>query len=136
MNTTYWLNKVMQTMYTDNTDFYLGLSSTLPNADGSGVTEPPSGRNYGRVHVTGFTEPSGGVVRNTSALEFPKSSGVWFEPTSRAKYWVLFDGNTSKANVLSSGLLDEEKTIESNTTVTIAANTLSVTLTDYQAASA
>ena len=130
MNSTYWLNKVMKTMYTSNSgSFYLGLSSTEPAKNGSGVTEP-SGNNYARVQVTAFSEPNNGVVKNTNALEFPRSTGVWFD-TPKAAYWVLFDGAGASAHVLSCGALDEPKSIESNTIVTIDAQTLSVTLTDY-----
>ncbi len=130
MNSTYWLNKVMNTMYTEGTDtFYLGLSSAQPAKDGSGVAEP-TGNNYARVQVTEFTVPNNGVVKNVNALEFPRSTGIWFD-NPKAAYWVLFDGAGAGANVISSGSLDEPKSIESNTIVVIAAETLSVTLTDY-----
>ena len=125
----------MRDMYTNNDSFYLGLSSTLPESDGSNVNEP-EGNSYARVQVGGFTDPVNGVVKNINALTFPKSSGIWFPAESKAKYWVLFDGALSDANLLSSGELDEEKTVESNTTITIEAETLSVTLSDYQTASA
>lgn len=135
MNSTHWLNKIMDTMYTSNTDeFYIGLSSTAPAKDGTGVTEPTGG-NYGRVKVTAFTAPVDGMVKNTEALEFPRSTAVWFESTAKATYWVLFDGAGTDANVLSSGNLDEAKTIETNTVITIAAETLSITLTDYSPSS-
>lgn len=130
MNSTYWLNKVMSTMYTNGSvSFYLGLSSTKPTKDGSGITEP-SGNNYSRVRIASFTAPKNGVVKNTAAIEFPSSSGVWFD-SPKAAYWVLFDGSDTSAHMLSYGELDEPKTIESNTIVTIAAETLSITLTDY-----
>lgn len=132
MNSTYWLNKIMNTMYNDaSAEFWLGLSSTKPAADGTGVSEP-SGNNYARVRITAFTQADGGSIRNPEAIEFPRSTGVWFESTAKAAYWVLFDGNTAEANLLSCGELDEPKTIESNTTITVAAETLSITLTDYQ----
>lgn len=132
MNSTYWLNKIMNTMYTDGTDeFWVGLSSTQPTASGSGVSEPTGGA-YTRVKISSFTAPSSGTVKNASAIEFPRSTAVWFESTAKAKYWVLFDGNTTSSHLLSSGELDEAKTIESNTSITIAAETLSITLTDYQ----
>lgn len=133
MNSTYWLNKIMSVMYTENDAFYIGLSSTPPNSNGTNITEPV-GQGYSRVAVDGFSEPDGGVVRNTKPITFPRSTGIWFDATDKAKYWVLFDGADSNANFLSSGLLDEEKTIESNTTVTIAERTLSVTLADFQSA--
>lgn len=132
MNTTYWLNKIMDTMYTSaTTEFWVGLSSTMPAQDGTGVSEPTGG-NYARVQITGFTNPVNGTVKNDAALEFNRSSAVWFDSENKAKYWVLFDGGTMESNILSCGKLDEAKTVESNTTITIAAETLSITLTDYQ----
>ena len=131
MNTTYWLNTIMKAMYTDNNgDFYIGLSSTMPEKDGSGATEP-SGGNYARVKIESFSEPADGMVNNINELSFPRSTGVWFDSDNKARYWVLFDGSTPEAKILSAGELEEAKTIESNTQITIAAATLSVTLTDY-----
>ena len=131
MNSTYWLNKVMQTMYTDAiNEFWVGLSSTLPSGDGSGVAEP-SGGNYARVKIGAFTSPSNGTVKNTTALQFNRSTAIWFDSDHKARYWILFDGSDSGANVLAGGELDEAKTIENNTAITIAAETLSITLTNY-----
>lgn len=136
MNTTYWLNTIMGNMYTDAaTEFWVGLSSTMPSQDGTGVSEPTGG-NYARVKITAFTDPVNGTIKNVSALEFNRSSAVWFDSDNKARYWVLFDGSGASAKLLSSGELDEAKTIESNTSITIAAETLSITLTDYQPASA
>lgn len=136
MNSTYWLNKIMDTMYTSAaTGFWVGLSSTMPAQDGTGVSEPTGG-NYARVQITEFTDPVNGTIKNVSALEFNRSSAVWFDSDNKARYWVLFDGSTADATLLSSGELDEAKTIESNTSITIAAETLSITLTDYQPTSA
>lgn len=131
MNSTYWLNKIMDTMYTSSSnEFYVGLSSTLPSRDGTGVSEPTGG-NYSRVKITNFTAPENGTIKNSSVLEFNRSSATWFDSNNKARYWVLFDGNSSSSSLLSCGELDEGKTIESNTTITIAAETLSITLTDY-----
>ena len=132
MNSTYWLNKIMDTMYTNaTTEFWIGLSSTKPSQDGTGVSEP-SGGNYARVQITEFSVANNGTIKNINAIEFPRSTAQWFDSTAKATYWVLFDGNTTEANLLSCGELDEPKTIESNTAITIAAETLSITLTDYQ----
>lgn len=136
MNSTYWLNKIMDTMYTSaSSEFWVGLSSTMPSQDGTGVSEPTGG-NYARVKIEEFTAPSNGTIKNVSALEFNRSTTVWFDSDHKARYWVLFDGSTSSAKLLSSGELDEAKTIESNTSITIAAETLSITLTDYNPAAA
>lgn len=131
MNSTYWLNKIMDTMYTSaSSEFWVGLSSTMPSQDGTGISEPIGG-NYARVQIKNFTTPVDGTIKNVSALEFNRSTAVWFDSDNKARYWVLFNGSGSDATLLSSGELDEAKTIESNTSITIAAETLSVTLTDY-----
>lgn len=136
MNSTYWLNKIMNTMYTSNSgEFWVGLSSTEPLGSGANVSEPDGGA-YARVRINEFSAPVNGMVKNTAAIEFPRSTSTWFESNKKARYWLLFDGSGTDAHLLSSGELDEAKTIESNTTITISANTLSVTLTDYQSASA
>lgn len=133
MNSLYWINTIMSTMYSDSTRvFYVGLSSTQPASDGSGVSEPV-GNGYSRVKVASFTSPVVGRVSNTNDLEFNRSTDIWFNDNNKAAYWVLFDGEGENANVLSFGLLDEPKCVESNTVVKIAANSLSVTLSDYQA---
>lgn len=134
MNTIYWLNKIMDNIYTSGaTEFWLGLSSVLPSADGSGVIEP-EGNNYNRVKINGFTAPTDGVVKNSSELNFPKSTGVWFPSENKAAYWLLFNGSDSSASLLSCGMLLEAKTVESDTVITIPAETLSIALTDYSSA--
>lgn len=134
MNTNYWLNKVMDTMYGGGaTEFWLGLSSTQPTGTGSGVTEPV-GNNYSRVKIAAFTASVDGVVKNMYALHFPKSSGVWFPSDAKAAYWLLFDGDGETANLLSSGMLLEAKTVEGDTVITIPEETLSIALTDYSSA--
>ena len=133
MNSTYWLNEIMRSMYTVDHTFYLGLSSTQPSTSGTGISEP-TGNNYARVLVDCFSEPELGVVKNTNELSFPKSTGIWFDSSNRARYWVLFDGDSSDAHFLSSGLLDEAKIVEGNTKIVIAANTLSISISDVQEA--
>lgn len=131
MNSTYWINRVMSTMYPSSnaTGFYIGLSSTKPTDAGGNVSEP-SGNNYSRVQVTAFTSPSDGVVKNKNALSFPRSSGIWFPTTARAEYWVLFDGNDSSAHVLSCGAITEPLTIWGGAAITIAEESISITLRD------
>lgn len=130
MNSAYWANKIMKQIYTDNSDeFWLGLSSTLPNVDGSALSEPGN-ISYRRVQITEFSDPENGVVRNTSELTFPTSEGAWFTSEAKAAYWVLFDGSGEDANILSAGKLETPLTIETKTTITVAANAFGLTLTD------
>lgn len=139
MNTQFWVNKIMDTMYTSNAqdEFWIGLSNTMPSSvDGSGVSEPSTdGTGYARQKITTFSPPDAGVVKNTEAIVFPMSLTTWFPSEKKASYWVLFDGDTSAAHVISAGALNEQKTIESDTQITIAAESLSIALTDYMSES-
>lgn len=121
----------MSTMYPSSnaTGFYLGLSSTKPTAAGGNVSEP-SGNNYARVQITAFTTPANGVVKNKSAISFPQSTGIWFPATAKASYWVLFDGSGSSANVLSSGAITEPTIVWTGAVITIAKESISITLRD------
>jgi hypothetical protein len=60
---------------------WLGLSTTTPAEDGTGVTAP-SGNNYSRVAFTtsNFAAASGGAPStkaNSAALSFPEATGSW-----------------------------------------------------------
>lgn len=129
MNTTYWINTIMSAAFGGGTTFYVGLSSTTPNANGGGVTEP-SGGGYARVRVIRFTTPANGVVKNAGDILFPQSSNEWFPATKQATNWVLFDGSGSSANVLASGALTSPLTVSIDVTVKIPKETLCITLTD------
>ncbi len=119
----------MNKMYTNNSQvtFYIGLSSTLPNANGTGVTEP-SGGGYARVAVGGFSSPSNGSITNSNNITFPVSTGTWFPSNAKAAYYVLFDGNGGGAHVLAAGRLAAQMEIGANVTIVIAAGTLNITL--------
>lgn len=132
MNSVYWINKIMQTMYVDaEGEFWVGLSATEPTNKGSNITEP-TGTDYSRVKISEFIFGDDGYVYNKDDLVFPKSTTVWFPPEAKATYWVLFDGADSTANFLSSGELLAPKTVETSTVLTLAAETLGITLLDYE----
>ena len=57
--------------------YYLGLSSTAPSLDGSGVTEPGSGTGYARVELTSLSAPINGGVTNGGAIDFAESTAEW-----------------------------------------------------------
>lgn len=131
MNSMYWINKIMDTVYTNaGMEFWIGLSSTEPTVDGENISEPEGG-SYSRVKISVFSEPEYGAVRNEYAIRFAKSTSIWFPESSPAQYWVLFDGNDSDANFLSSGALDTPKVVGANSTLVIMAGTLSFALEDY-----
>lgn len=132
MNTVYWINTVMNTMYVNGgREFWVGLSGTEPANDGSNVTEP-TGEDYSRVQISAFSEAEDGYIHNVEDLVFPKSTTIWFPSEARATYWVLFDGPGADAAVLSAGELLEPKTVETSTVLTLAAGTLGITLLDYE----
>lgn len=130
MNTNYWLNKMIGTIYpTSGKTYYIGLSSTMPTATGGGVTEP-SGNGYTRAAISQFTQPGNGTVKNAASVTFATSTGLWFTANAPAKYWVLFDGSGASANVLASGQLKAAMPVWGSTTLTIAAGEISMTIAD------
>lgn len=132
MNSIYWRNKIMRTMYTENPDpFYVGLSSSCPDTTTNTAYEP-SGNGYKRVKIQGFTEPTNGTVAINETIEFGRSTAPWYEYPTRACYWVLFDGFDTDAHILAYGELDEPKSIESNTVIMIGAESINITLSNYQ----
>lgn len=130
MNTTFWRNEIMDSMYRDaNRDYYIGLSSTKPTVAGGNVTEPVA-NGYQRVKINQFTQSNNGTVQNAQDIVFPLSTGTWFNEQHLAGYWVLFDGSGANAHVLSSGTLETPIGIWKNTIVTIAAGKVIITLLD------
>ena len=131
MLSTFWCNEVLRLAYTVNTTttFYVGISSTMPNSDGSNLNEP-SGGNYTRMPITGFNAPSGGRVTNANTITFPTSTAEWFPAANTAAYYVIFDGADSSANVLGSGAFYTPMEIGENASLVIAAGLLSISLVD------
>lgn len=81
-------NKILKSLVGKDSAYgstiYVGLSSTAPNADGSGITEP-SGNGYARVVIGAasqsltqkFGDPVNGVITNNVDIYFPESTGSW-----------------------------------------------------------
>lgn len=128
MNTTYFLNLVSGNVYgTKKTpaipdEYYIGLSSTAPSTDGLNVTEPASG-GYQRVQLTGLSEPTAGVVTNPTSINFPESTQSW----GTVSYFVIFDAAT-EGNLLMYGELEEARTVEAATIMTLRANSLTLSV--------
>lgn len=76
---------------------YLALSSTEPQADGTGVTEP-EGMGYARKLIGNYNqsatqlmgEPSNGNITNVSEIHFDEATGAWGE----LSYACIFDAPT------------------------------------------
>jgi hypothetical protein len=131
--TTYLRNKVLDhiygaTAYTAPATHYLGLSTTTPAADGTGVTEP-SGNNYSRVAITNnttkFPNASAGAKANGEEIVFPTPSGSWGTCT----YWVLYDAS-SGGNLLNYGAINggTGKAIGSGDAAKVAVGDLDITM--------
>lgn len=130
MNTNYWRNEIMDSIYGDaNRDYYIGLSSTEPTAQGGNVSEPVA-NGYARVKINQFSASQDGSVRNAADIVFPLSTGTWFDENHLATHWVLFDGNGANAHLISAGTLETPIGIWKNTVVTIAAQKVVITLLD------
>lgn len=120
MNTTYFLNLVAGNVFKTKTSpaipttYYLGLSKTAPNADGTGVSEP-SGGAYARVSLSGkLGAPNNGVVANSASVSFPEATANW----GNATHFVVYNAATG-GNLLMYGALDPQRNITSGTTLTI-----------------
>lgn len=78
---------------------YMGLSTTTPNADGTGFTEPAASTGYARARIglsgTPATQvmgnPSNGSITNTSIIYFPIALANYGDAVT---YFGLFTAET------------------------------------------
>ena len=106
--TKYYSNTMLQSLFSNA---YIGLSTTQPSVDGTGVTEPASGTGYSRVSASGGGfAASNGAITNNNYLYFPEATTGWGTVT----YLCVFDGNSSSAKLRYYGALTVAKTIEAN----------------------
>ncbi len=128
MTTTYFLNVVAGNAYGSDTTtslpvkYYIGLSTTAPNINGTNVTEP-AGSGYTRLELNSLGAPSGGVVTNTKSIDFPESTASWGTIT----HFVIYDALTN-GNLLQYGQLSTPRSIEPATIMSIPANYLNLSV--------
>lgn len=129
MTSTYFLNCIMGNVFKTKENptlpnkVYLGLSSTAPAVDGSGVSEPLASAGYERVELTNLCEPSNGVISNDSEISFPESSASWGTVT----HFVLYDAPTN-GNLLMFNVLSQSRSVETATIVMVKTGSLKLTL--------
>lgn len=129
MNTTYFLNLVAGNVLKTKTTpaipskYYIGLSSTSPSMDGTGVTEPSSSGAYARVELSGLSEPASGVVTNSAEIAFDESTASWGTVT----HFVIYDAKTG-GNLLMYGPLSSNRTVEAGTLMVVRPNSLSLSV--------
>jgi hypothetical protein len=106
---------------------YVGLSSTTPTTAGANITEPSTG-GYARVATSGATwnAASAGSTTNASAITFPAATADYLAQANLT-YGVLYDASTA-GNVLGYGALTVAKNVLNGDTASIAAGTLTITL--------
>lgn len=120
MNSTYFLNCVSGNVFNTKADpalpttYYLGLSTTAPDAEGGNVSEPGSGSGYARVQLTNLSEPTGGKITNSQSISFNESTSSWGVVT----HYVIYDALTG-GNLLMYGELDPPRTVDPATIMTI-----------------
>lgn len=131
MTTTYYRNVVMGNLFGTQTSpglpaaYYLGLSSTEPQRNGEGVTEPNTIHAYSRIQITNWSTPTDGVVSNTGPVSFAKSTDDWGD----IGYFFLADAATG-GNICYADELDSVRHVDEGTVLTFEAGGLKVTLTD------
>ncbi len=136
MNTTYFLNQIMGNVFGSKKDpalpakYYLGLSTTAPNVDGTGVSEPSTpGDAYARVLIDCFSEPVNGVIQNTASLTFPESLYPWSTAAAPITHYVIYDAPEG-GNLLVYDVLSLSRIVETNTVVAIKPESLTITLSN------
>lgn len=111
-------------------DKLLGLSTTAPDRDGHGYTEPPESAGYGRVSIGrdpdgwGYLSVSNlGSVTNTTTIFFPEATADW----GTCKYFLLFD-SIDPHNLLAYGALDSPISPKANEVAMIRPGGIVMTL--------
>lgn len=122
MNTNYFLDCVSGNVFGTKkspgipAEYYIGLSTSAPSADGNGVSEPSTSSGYTRVKLTDLSAPSNGQITNQSAISFPESTASWGVVT----HYVIYDAQTvDSGNLLMYGALPSERSVEEATIVMI-----------------
>jgi hypothetical protein len=111
--------------FTPASTLYLGLSTTLPAADGTNITEP--GNGYARVSMANnkvsFTTASAATLYDAIQFSFPESSGSW----GTIGYFFIIDTSSGAGNVYVYGSLTNSRIIDSaGITLVLAASALQI----------
>lgn len=136
MTSTYFLNCIMGNVFQTKlspglpSKVYLGLSSSAPDVDGSGATEPLASAGYSRVELNSLDVPTNGVITNKSEISFPESSASWGTVT----HFVLYDAPVN-GNLLMFNVLSQARSVEQATIVMVKVGSLKLTLANPAAPS-
>jgi len=113
MLTNYAANKFLSlfTAHANSASFtsnvYVGLSTTEPLADGTGVTEPVGNGYtrtllgaYGQAATLKLSTPVAGATANDDIIFFPEATGNWGICTHFVIYDALVAGNLMAGDIL------------------------------------
>lgn len=114
-------------------DWYIGLSTTTINNDGTGITEPSALDGYARATVLNspaeWPAATGGgpsTKQNANEISFPMATGSWGTVT----HFFFSDSPTltAAANIFAFAALDVPRAIEANDTASFAPSAITITL--------
>lgn len=107
--------------------YYLGVSTSTVNKNGSGISEPTSDISYARVKIdnnkTNFSNAVNGVISNNVSFSFPESSMSWGMVTD----WFISDATTG-GNIWYAGKLTLPRNVETETVLVLPIGALEVTV--------
>jgi len=112
--------------YVPGTNFYVALSTTAPDPDGTGYTEPPQAASYARVATVGTTAWSTAsivsnvaITVNSADITFAQSTATWGLIVAA----LVFDSPTWMSGTpLFGGMLTTAKTIDIDTVAVFLTN--------------
>jgi hypothetical protein len=113
--------------YVPGTNFYVALSTTAPDPDGGGYSEPPAANNYARVPTQGTVDWSTASIVSNVAITV-NSADITFNQSLVAGWGLIvaalvFDSPTIGAGTpLFGGMLTTAKTIDIDTVAVFLTN--------------
>ncbi len=130
MITTYFKNLVMDNLFHTSAakalpeKYYLAWSTTTPNEDGTGFTEPAKSTGYARIELAGLSTSVDGLINNTARLAFNEA----LSSQGTANEYGIFDsaegGNLLIYNEPNTGEGDEKQIVQKGTTLFVKPNEL------------
>lgn len=127
MLTTYFKNLIADNVWHTQGDnasdipaqYYLALSTTAPQEDGTGVTEPTA-TPYERKAMPAMEVAQDGTTTNAVNLVWPRFETTQSDPVA---FWALYDAKTD-GNLLMGGPLDAAKHLDIGTSLLFEAGSL------------
>lgn len=121
------LNEVFgATAYTPSGTYYVGLSTSTINDDGTGLSEP-TGTGYARVAIdndkTTWSTSTTGLVSNDITITFPQAGSDWGTVTH-----AFIADQATTGNMIVHGALASSKTIETDDTAQFSIGNIVITL--------